>query len=210
MGKCLLRIILNEERNKKESTYKDIIQFLWLKGAPGVTVFRSDASLNSTGKVHYPILEDIYFNDLAIMIESVVERLFAENLQDELTKLVGNGQILLMDVKEENGGMESDFFEVRVYTCTHEILFKKAEYEKVFNMLSDAGVKWATMSKGIVGFGTEHKLKKQGSISFSTNQPIIIQCLVSKNNLDQVLNKINDLITHGTIATVPVQVYINK
>lgn len=210
MGKCLLRIILNEERNKKESTYKDIIQFLWLKGVSGVTVFRSDASLNSKGEVHYPILEDIYFNDLAIMIESVAEKNLIESFQDQLTELVGNGQILLLDEKEENGRMESNFYEVRVYTCTHEILFKKAEYEKVFNMLADAGVKWATMSKGIVGFGTEHKFKKQGPISFSTNQPIIIQCLVSKDNLEDVINKINDLITHGTISTVPVQVYINK
>lgn len=210
MARCLLRIVLNEERNKKESTYKDIIEFLWLKGVPGVTVFRSDASLNSKAEVHYPILEDIYFNDLAIIIESVAEKLLIKNIMDELINFVGNGQIFLMDEKEENTHMLHESYEVRVYTCTHEILFKKAEYEKVLSMLADAGVKWVTMSKGMVGFGTEHKLKKQGPISLSTNQPIIIQCLVLKEDLDNVINKIDSLITHGTISVVPVQVYINK
>ncbi len=210
MGKCLMRIIINEERNNKEAAYDDIIRYLWQKDVPGVTVFRSVASLDNKKQLHYHVLEDIYFDDLAIIIEAVMERLLADNLVEDLEILVGRGQISLYNEREEGEAVMDLMYDVRVYTREHEMLLKRSEYEKVLQMLDEAGVKWATVSKGVAGYGKDHKLKRQSIFSLSTNEPILIECLTPGDMLEEVLKKIDGILSEGIICTIPAQVYRNK
>lgn len=210
MGKCLMRIIINEERRGKESTYHDIIRYLWQEGVPGVTAFRSAASIDNKKQLHYQMLEDIYFDDLAISIEAVMEKELADNLAEDLEILVGKGQISIYDEMEEDGINMEFMYDVRIYTREHEMLLKRSEYEKVLEMLDKAGVKWATVSKGIAGYGKDHKITRQSIFSLSGNDPILIECLTPGDKLEDVLKKINSIISEGIICTIPAQVYINK
>ncbi|MFT4004506.1 MAG: DUF190 domain-containing protein [Lacrimispora sp.] len=209
MGKCVMRIIVNEERKKNEATYEDIIQYLWQNGVSGATAFRSTASIDDKKQLHYQLLEDVYFNDLAIIIESVMDRSMADSLTDSLKILVGKGQISFYDEKESDDNMDL-MYDIRVYTQEHAVIFKHNEYEKVLNMLKESGVKWATVSKGIAGYGENHKMVHQKIFSFSVNEPILIECLTAEAHLKEVLDKINEIIAEGTICTIPVQVYIDK
>lgn len=210
MNKCLMRIILNEERHRKESTYNDIIRYLWQEGVPGVTAFRSEASIDDKRQLHYQSLEDVYFDDLAIIIEAVMDKELASNLIENLEILVGRGQISIYDEMEANKIDMELMYDVRIYTREHEMLLKRSEYEKVLAMLEKAGVKWATVSKGIAGYGKDHKITRQSIFSLSGNDPILIECLAPGDKLEDVLKKINSIISEGIICTIPAQVYINK
>ena len=210
MGKCVVRIIVNEERKKQEATYEDIIKYLWKKGAPGATAFRSTASIDDKKQLHYQVLEDVSFNDMAIIIESVMEREMSDPMIEDLKKLVGKGQICFYDEQEGNGEPMALMYDIRIYTQEHAVIFKHNEYEKVLNMLKDSGVKWATVSKGIAGYGEDHKMLHQKMFSISVNEPILIECLTPESNLKEVLDKINAIITEGTVCTIPVQVHIDK
>jgi PII-like signaling protein len=77
-------------------------------------------------------------------------------------------------------------------------------------MLKESGVKWATVSKGIAGYGEDHKLLHQKMFSVSVNEPILIECLTPESQLNDVIEKINGIISEGTICTIPVQVHIDK
>lgn len=48
------------------------------------------------------------------------------------------------------------------------------------------------------------------NVSIRVNEPILIECLTPESRLDEVIEKINGIITKGTICTIPVQVHINK
>lgn len=210
MGKCLMRVILNEERHRKESTYHDIIRYLWQKGVPGVTAFRSEASIDDKRQLHYQLMEDVYFDDLAIIIEAVMDKTLAANLTEDLEILVGKGQISIYDGIEGSEINMELMYDVRIYTREHEMLLKRSEYEKVLEILDKSGVKWATVSKGIAGYGNDHKIKRQSIFSLSGNDPILIECLTPGDKLDDVLKKINSIISEGIICTIPAEVYINK
>lgn len=210
MGKCVVRIIVNEERKKHEATYEDIIQYLWKNGAPGATAFRSTASIDDKKQLHYQLLEDVTFNDLAIIIESVVERAMADSMVEDLKSLVGNGQISFYDEQEGCDEAMELMYDIRIYTQEHAAIFKHNEYEKVLNMLKESGVKWATVSKGIAGYGEDHKLLHQKMFSISVNEPILIECLTPESRLKEVLEKLNAIMKEGTICTIPVQVHIDK
>lgn len=43
------------------------------------------------------------------------------------------------------------------------------------------------------------------NVSIRVNEPILIECLTPESRLDEVIEKINGIITKGTICTIPVQ-----
>jgi len=74
MPKYLMRIVVNEQQHEKKLlTCKAILSYLWEQGAPGATMRRGDAGIDYEGNIEYDILEDAYFNDLPIIIESIMD-----------------------------------------------------------------------------------------------------------------------------------------
>ena len=75
MPDYLLRIVVNEQQHeKREQTCKAILSYLWEQGVPGATMRRGAAGLDDKGTIYYDILEDTYFNNLPIIIESILNK----------------------------------------------------------------------------------------------------------------------------------------
>lgn len=210
--KSLLRIIVGEQEYSDDlhSVYEWIGKSLWQKGFPGVTVRRGKVNLDYQSAIHSNILEDIAFNNLAIIIETVADDIQIEQVKQELIEKIPHGQISVIKGMEENEMKKNDYFVVKVYTKEDNSWFKKDEYEKVLNFLQKKKVIWSTVTEGIVGYGKDRVIQKQKMFSKSQKMPIVIECIIKVENLKDLLGELKSVVEEGAIFTAPVDMIMNK
>lgn len=208
----LLRIIVGEQEFNSNSSnvYKWIEEFLWRAGLPGITIRRGELSLDNKSAIHSIVLEDIEFNDLAIILEAVADDNQIEKVKQDLIMNIPHGQIsVIRGVEEENMEIHK-YFVVKVYTKEDNSWFKKEEYEKVLEFLKTKKVIWATVTKGIVGYGKDRVVHKQKVFSFSEKMPIVIECVVPGEHLKDLLDELKNVVEEGAVFTTPIDLIMNK
>ncbi|MDR3596816.1 DUF190 domain-containing protein [Clostridium sp.] len=208
----LLRIVVGEYEfnSNSRNVYKDIREFLWKEGFPGVTVRRGELSLDHKSAIHSAVLEDIQFNDLAIIIESVVNNDKIEKVKQDIIKMIPHGQVSVIRGMEEKDMEIHKYFVVKVYTKEDNSWFKKEEYEKVLEFFKKKKVIWATVTKGIVGYGKDRVVHKQKIFSFSEKMPIVVECIVPSEKLQDLLDELKNIVEEGAVFTTPIDLIINK
>lgn len=212
MTNYLMRIIVNEQQHeKKEQTFKAVLTYFWEQGVPGATMRRGNAGIDEQGRVEYDILEDVYFNNLPIIIETVIDQALIDKVEGGVKALVKNGQISITKGFEEKDLNEHEYFVVKVYTSENKKkLLKKDEYEKVLTFLQKKNVIWATVTKGIAGYGRDHVIYSQHLFPLSEHMPLVVECIVDKENLSSLLEELKQIITDGAVFTFPVNVILNR
>lgn len=208
----LLRIIVGEQEYTADSrnAYQWIRKFLWSEGFPGLTVRRSELSLDCQSRMHSFTLEDITFNDLAVILETVASDSQIQKVKKELTENMIHGQVSVVKGMEEKDMEMHDYFVVKVYTKENNSWFKKEEYEKVLDFFQKKNVIWATITKGIVGYGKDRVVHKQGLFSFSEHMPIVIESIVASPYLENLLKELKILVKDGVVFTTPVDMIMDK
>jgi len=208
----LLRIVVGEQEHNIHSrnAYEWVRKFLWEKGFPGLTIRRSELSLDYQCKSHSCTLEDIAFNNLAIIVETVADNSQIIKVKQELVENMLHGQISIVNELEGEGKKMYSYFVVKVYTKEYNSWFKKEEYEKVLNFFQKKKVMWATVTKGVVGYGRDRVVHKQGIFSFSEQMPIVIECIVSSQYLKDLLEELKLIVDEGVIFTTPANIIMNK
>ncbi|HVI39687.1 MAG TPA: DUF190 domain-containing protein [Anaerovoracaceae bacterium] len=211
MPDILLKIIVNEQQHeKRDATCKKILTYLREQGAPGATMRRGEAGLDYQGAVNYDLLEDTYFNDLPIMIESVLEKDTMEKMEGGLSRMTAHGQISRVE-GIDGGDMEKhSHFVVKVYTRESSKLIKKDEYEKILQLLQKHKAIWATVTKAIAGYGSDRIIYGQHLFSPSEHLPLVIECVVDRDHLSLLLEELKAVVTEGAVFTAPVDLIINK
>ncbi len=211
MSDVLLKIVVNEQQNEnREVTCKKIVTFLWEHGVPGVTMKRAEAGLDYQGNIKYDLLEDTYFNDLPIVIESVMDKKKMKEIEGELNQMAAHGQVSEMEGIDAKKLDHNTHYIVKVYTRESSKLIKKNEYEKVLRLLQKHNAVWGTVTKAIAGYGSERVIYNQHLFSFSEHLPLIIECIVEKKHLTELLAELELAVTEGEIFTAPVDLIINK
>ena len=100
----LLRIVVGEHEfnSNQRNIYKCIEDFLWKEGFPGLTIRRVELSLDYKSIMHSIAIEDIEFNDLAIIIETVADNNKIEKARQDIIKYITHGQATVIKGMEEN------------------------------------------------------------------------------------------------------------
>lgn len=212
MSDYLMRIVVNEQQHEaKKQTCRAILTYLWEHGVPGATMRRGDAGIDSDGNIEYDILEDAYYNNLPIIIESVLSGAFIKNVEGGIKSLVKHGQISISKGFEDADFNRREHFIVKVYTSEHKKrLLKKEEYEKILRFLQSKNVIWATVTKGIAGYGRDHVIYSQHLFPLSEHMPLVVECIVDKDNLSGLLEELKQIVTDGVVFTLPVDVILNR
>jgi PII-like signaling protein len=210
--KSLLRIIVGEQEYNADShnVYEYIRKLLWQKGFPGLTIRRGKLSLDYQSGMHSIMLEDVAFNNLAIIIETVADDIQIEKVKQELIEKVPHGQISVIKGMVEKEMEKNEYFVVKVYTKEDNSWFKKEKYEEVLSFLQKKKVIWATVTEGIVGYGKDRVIQKQRIFSLSQKMPIVIECIVPSEHLKDLLEELKNVVEEGAIFTTPVDMVINK
>lgn len=211
MSNILLKIIVNEQQHeKRDATCRKIVSYLREQGVPGATMRRGEAGLDYHGNISYDILEDTYFNDLPIIIESVLQKSMMEKLEGGLAQMTAHGQISKIEGIDENEVEKHSHFVVKIYTRENSKLIKKDEYEKILQILQKHKAIWGTVSKAIAGYGSDGIIYGQHLFSLSEHLPLIIECIVGKEHLSDLLAELEQVITEGAVFTAPAELIINK
>jgi len=210
MPDILLKIVVNEQQHeKRDATCRKLLEFLLEQGVPGATVKRGTAGLDDRGSLNYDLLEDSYFNDLPIIIESVMDNVVMEKIEGGLEKMTAHGQIARIEGINEENRDGRDHFIVKVYTKESGKLLKKGEYEKVLQLLQKHKAVWGTVTKAVAGYGSDRIIYGQHIFSPSEHLPLVIECIVDKEHLDQLLEELSAIVSEGAVFTAPVDLILN-
>lgn len=211
MSDYLMRIVVNEQQHeKKKLTCNAILTYLWEQGAPGATMRRGDAGIDHEGTIDYDILEDAYFNNLPIIIETVIDKTMIKKLEGGIKSLMEHGQISLSKCLDESDAYNHQHFIVKVYTReNNKKLLKKEEYEKILSFLQKKNVIWATVTKGIAGYGRDHVIHSRHLFTLSEHMPLVVECIVDQENLSGLLEELKKTVTDGVVIALPVDLILN-
>lgn len=208
--RCLLRIVVGEQDlPHSQGVYDWVKTFLWKEGLPGLTIRRGEMSLDYRGMVHAPVLADTECNDLPVILESITDMDTVNRIKPELMRQLPHGQISVVHGVEEAGMETSDYFVVKIYTKQQNSWFKESEYDKALRFLQNKGVIWATITKGVAGYGKDHVIHKQSFFSLSEQLPVVVECIVPAQSIQGLLDHLKKVVTEGAVFTKTVDLIQN-
>jgi Uncharacterized conserved protein len=212
MNNYLMRVVVDEQQHEKNAqTWKAVMNYFWEQGVPGATMRRGDAGIDSDGNIEYDILEDAYFNNLPIIIESIMNGDLIKKVEGGVKSLVKHGQVSISKGFEETDYGNHQYFIVKVYTRENKKkLTKKEDYERILMFLQKKDVIWATVTKGIAGYGRDHVIYSQHLFPLSDHMPLVIECIIHKDNLAGLIEEVNNIVTDGIVFTLPVDLVLNR
>jgi len=82
----------------------------------------------------------------------------------------------------------------------------KPLYEVIVNEARKLGLAGATVSRGIMGFGADSRMHNAKLLRFSTDLPIIIEIVDTKDNLDKLMPFLDEVVQEGLITMEKVKV----
>ena len=72
-------------------------------------------------------------------------------------------------------------------------------YSAILDFLFYRGIAGATVFKGIAGFGADHHMHSSSSVEISDRLPLVIQFIESREKVEPLLGKLQDLVGSGLI-----------
>jgi PII-like signaling protein len=72
-------------------------------------------------------------------------------------------------------------------------------YSSVLDFLFFRGVSGATVLKGVAGFGADHHIHSAGFVEISDHLPVKIEFIESREKVDELLGKLEELVGSGMI-----------
>lgn len=211
MGEVLLKIIVNEQQGEKQAAIcKKLLNYLWEKKVPGATMRRGEAGLDYRGTIIFDMLEDTYFNDLPIIIESVMDQAVLDKIEGGLGRMTVHGQISSIKGMKEADMENHSHFVIKIYTKESAKLVKKDEYELILQIMKRHKAIWGTVTKAIAGYGSDRVIHGRHLFSPGEQLPLIIECIVAREHLPLLLDELKTVVTEGAVFTAPVDLIINK
>jgi len=88
---------------------------------------------------------------------------------------------------------------VTVYVIEGQTYHGAACYAAILDYLFFRGISDATVTRGIAGFGTDHKMHTSRLVDLSDQMPIKIEFIESPDRVQEVLPKLAEIACHGLI-----------
>ena len=79
-------------------------------------------------------------------------------------------------------------------------------YQAIVQMLRKEKLAGATAFRGIAGFGAKSHLHSAHLLALSHDLPMMIECVDTRENIDRVLPKIDDMVIDGLVTLENVDV----
>lgn len=88
---------------------------------------------------------------------------------------------------------------VTVYVMEGQTYHGAACYTAILEYLFFRGISDATVTRGVAGFGTDHKLHTSRLVDLSDQMPIKVEFIESPDRVQEVLPKLAEIASHGII-----------
>jgi PII-like signaling protein len=95
---------------------------------------------------------------------------------------------------------------ITIFTCEEKRLHHRPLYEAILEALANAGIRGATVKRGIAGFGSDRNISTTKIEVLSYNLPITIEATDEVEKIDHVLPAISEIMEGGLIDVMPAQI----
>lgn len=191
---------------------KQVTNVLLKNDISNVVVRRGIEVIDSGDKRHINVIEDPAFNNLPLIVETVIDDEQLTQISPALQKVVSaqNGQInVIPGITGEEVNMSSKFVNMKYFIHPEERWVFEQNYEKVIQVLQKHHVNWATVTKGLAGYGansTRELNKIDDFIQLTEHIPVIIEGIVPTAEVDAIIKETKPLFKDGIIFTTPINV----
>ena len=101
---------------------------------------------------------------------------------------------------------ESEAILLRIFIGESDEYDGKKLYTYITEMLKNEGVAGATVLRGITGFGKTSHIHTTSILRLSTDLPIVIEVTDTKENIERIKPKLDEVITEGLITEEKVRI----
>lgn len=191
---------------------KQVTNVLLKNDISNVVVKRGIEVIDSGDERHINVIEDPAFNNLPLIVETVIDDEQLTQISPALQKVVSaqNGQInVIPGITGEEVNMSSKFVNMKYFIHPEERWVFEQNYEKVIQVLQKHHVNWATVTKGLAGYGansTRELNKIDDFIQLTEHIPVIIEGIVPTAEVDAIIKETKPLFKDGIIFTTPINV----
>lgn len=103
---------------------------------------------------------------------------------------------------------ESKAILLRIFISERDKYRGKLLYKYIIEMLKKEKIAGATVLRGIEGFGKTSHMHTTSILSLSSELPIIIEVTDTKENIDRIKPKLDEMITEGLITEETVKIIL--
>ena len=95
---------------------------------------------------------------------------------------------------------------MRIFIGERDHFGKMPLYQAIVEMLRKEKIAGATVIRGLAGFGAKSHLHSTHLLALSQDLPMIIECVDSRDNIDRVMLKIDEMVADGLVTLENVEV----
>ena len=95
---------------------------------------------------------------------------------------------------------------MRIFIGEQDKYQKKPLYQAVMDMLRKEKLAGATVLRGIAGFGANSHLHSTHLLALSQNLPMVVECVDTRENIERVMPKIDEMVADGLVTLENVEV----
>ncbi len=204
-----------------QSLYAAILDFLFYRGISGASVVRGIAGFGADHHMHTTRIERLTEN-LPIKIEFVESAEKVEELLPKLHQLAGTGLIEVQDTlvvkpseesaKEAAKGAsvalkrEGKAKLMRIFIGENDKWHDKPLYKALVEAMRANDVAGVTVYQGILGYGANRRIHKDGALHLSHDRPIMLSVVDEEAKLRAFAAILDEMVQQGLVVMSDVDV----
>jgi PII-like signaling protein len=201
------------------STYAGVLDYLFFRGVSGATVLKGVAGFGADHHIHSSSFVEIS-DHLPVKIEFIESREKVDEILGKLEQLVGSGLIELQettvakpaqtaqkeDLPVEHVRMAGTAKLMRIYIDEADKWGNKPLYEALLAALRANDLAGATVYRGILGYGADRKIHKEGPFHLSHDCSVMISVIDTEEKIQGILEVLDKMVQRGFVVMSDVDV----
>jgi uncharacterized protein len=98
-------------------------------------------------------------------------------------------------------GIEGEQILVRIYLGESKRAHHQPLYRQLLALLRAEGLAGATVLKGMAGYGRDRRIRSANIEALAADLPMVIEAVDTPDHIEQLLRKIDELMTGGLVMT---------
>jgi PII-like signaling protein len=219
-GKKLIAYVSATDKYHGVPIHEALLQWLHDHGVAGATVTRALAGYGAHGTYHVTRPLSLTEN-LPIRIEVVESAEKIHRILPFVYDIVQEGLIEILDTEiikythkheaeerptKEHVKLEGRAKMLRVYVDEDDKWEDEPLSEAIVKKLRMMDIAGATVYRGIMGYGAQHRVHKSGFLGLSHNLPVMISTIDTDEKIRRAISALDEMVDEGLIVLSDVEV----
>lgn len=219
-GKKVGIYVAEDEQFHGRAVYAAILDFLFFHGVSGATVTRGIAGFGADHHMHTTSMVDLAVR-LPVKIEFIETAAKIEELLPKLQEMAGTGLIEMHDTtivkpaekKQKRSAPESLPLKregkakmMRIYIGENDKWNGQPLHEAIVHGLRAHDIAGVTVYRGILGYGANRRIHKDGKLSLSHDRPILLSIVDTEEKLQAFMPVLDQMVQQGLVVLSNVDV----